>query len=167
MIIMKNRLVFGFIRKLIGGVLKFIYKLIALLNLQLPLLVFLIGLILYVTGAIEDGGATSSIFYLALALSIAIAVISTTKRVLGLGKKVSKGKGVQIVNGDAQKQEIEETQENSDDNTEGNKFTGGGVPRYFKVKNHADYYMAEYPDRYELYKMSNGNMIKVRTDLKH
>ncbi len=169
MILMRNRLVFGFIKKTIGEIFKLLYKLIALFNLQFTLLVLLIGLILYLTGVIEEGNTVMTIFYFTLAISVAVAVIATVKKVLGLGKNVSRSKGVQLVK-EAPKDNADIAMDNQSDNEEIKEemtSPNDDTPKYYRVKQHAGYIMAEYPDKYELYKVSSGKMIKVRTDLKH
>lgn len=169
MILMRNRLVFGFIKKTIGGIFKLLYKLIALFNLQFTLLVLLVGLILYLTGVMKEGDTVMTIFYFTLAISVAIAVIATVKKVLGLGKNVSKSKGVQIVKEEKKNNaDVEMDDQNANEGIEEEMSSpNDDTPKYYRVKQHAGYIMAEYPDRYELYKVSRGLMIKVRTDLKH
>ena len=40
-------------------------------------------------------------------------------------------------------------------------------PKYYKVAQNPNYIMAEYPDRYELFKKTANGLVKVRTDLKN
>jgi len=160
----KSRLLFGVIGKTIGWIFKIIYKALAFLNLQLTLLVLLVGGVLYLTGVIEEGNAMSTVFLFALAISIVVAIISTTNKLLGGGKKVGKSKGAQIIS-EQSNAPVKVSQE-QEENTEQVEIKTSVVPKYFKVKQHPNYLMAEYPDRYELYKVAGGKMIKVRTDLK-
>lgn len=39
-------------------------------------------------------------------------------------------------------------------------------PRYYKVKNKPSYVMAEYSDKYVLYKINEGRLEEVRRDVK-
>ena len=40
------------------------------------------------------------------------------------------------------------------------------TPTYYRVKQNSEYVMAEYKDRYELYRIIDGQMKKIRTDYK-
>lgn len=40
------------------------------------------------------------------------------------------------------------------------------VPRYFRVKQNPSFIMAEYSNRYELFRVENGQLVKIRTDYK-
>ena len=82
----KSRLLFGVIGKTIGWIFKIIYKALAFLHLQFTWLVLLVGGVLYLTGVIEEGNAMSTVFLFALAISIVVAIISTTNKLLGGGK---------------------------------------------------------------------------------
>ena len=39
-------------------------------------------------------------------------------------------------------------------------------PKYYRVKQNPEYLMAEYADRYELYRITPNGLVKVRTDYK-
>ncbi len=174
MIFVRNRLIFGFIRKIITGALKFVYKIISAFNLQLTLLVLLIGFVVYLVGGFENGGVALVIFVIALAFSIFVAVFGTVKRLLGFGKKEKKGKRAQLVGVKEQKvveQEQTEYQATPSQSAYATPVQTSFAPRverpvYYRVEQNPEYIMAEYSDRYELYKLSGGQMIKVRTDFK-
>ena len=85
------------------------------------------------------------------------AIVGTVKRLLGLDKKVKKSKGAQIVN---KKSDVKDDDANDYDQPRKEK------PTYFRVKQSPDYVMAEYSDRYELYKKSEVGLKHVRTDYK-
>ncbi len=159
MIPFRNRLIFGLIKKIIVGIFKIIYKVLSFLNLQITLLVLLLGGLAFLTGNMEKGSTMMTVFTFALAISLALAVILTMRRLLGVGKKVTKKKGVQIVEQPSEEKEQESSPVQTVTPTP-------EKPKYFRVKQNHNYIMAEYPDRYELYKVSGGEMIKVRTDLK-
>lgn len=163
MIFVRNRLILGAIKKIIMWVLKALYKIIALLNLQLPLLVALIGVVLYLVGVFDQGGAPLAVFGICMVLSVVIAVFGLIKKLLGLGGKVKKGKGMQIVNDNVQPQPIVYAQPTQ---YQAPQPEQNGSPKYYRVKQNPNYVMAEFPDRYELYRLSGGEMIKVRTDYK-
>lgn len=163
MILYKNRLIFGLIKRLFVAVFTIVYKILALFNLQLPLLVALIGVVLYFTGVFEQNLAILIVFYILVIISIAYAILTTIKKLLGVDKKVKRSKGAQIISTDAKEEEEEkETEEKVEEKTRGKVEK----PTYFKVKNHPDYVMAEYSDRYELFRKTDDGLKKVRTDYK-
>lgn len=53
----------------------------------------------------------------------------------------------------------------STNNYQQNSQNGEEAPKYFKVKN-SNCYMAEFVDRYELYKSTPSGLVKIRTDYK-
>ena len=163
-------------KKIIVGFFSVIYKVLSLFNLQFTLLVALVGVVLYFTGTLSNGGAVAIIFYVALIASIIYAIVASIRKLLGLGKKVKRSKGMQIVEG---------SKENQDGtgvgtcNVGAQPLTSGQIvepqqvivqqvdkPRYYRVKQNPEYIMAEYSDRVELFKISGSKLIKVRTDYK-
>ena len=105
MIFFRNRLVFGIIKKIIFSLFSAVYKIISLLNLQVTLLVCLIGAVLYLTGVFENK-VYLVIFYFLVILSIIFSIYGTIKKLLGIGKKVDKKKNVQILDGDKEEKKI-------------------------------------------------------------
>ncbi len=97
MIIYKNRLVFGIIRKIITGVLKAVYGVISLFNLQATALVALIGIVLYATGILSANNTVLIVFCLALVFSVMFAVVTTVRKLLGISGDRKKRKGVEIM----------------------------------------------------------------------
>ncbi|MBQ8427100.1 MAG: hypothetical protein IJX16_05015 [Clostridia bacterium] len=168
MILFRNRLIFGLIWKTVKVFFTVIYSILSFFNLHFTLLVGLIGVVLYFTGALDNNRAVLIIFCIILILTIVYAVIASIKKLLGLDKKVKRSKGVQIV---------PETEENRRAPDSADKIQQDFVeeqvatvqvetPKYFRVKQNPSYLMAEYSDRYELYKIENGALKKVRTDYK-
>ena len=160
MILYKNRLIFGIIKNFFVTIFTILYKILAFFNLQLTLLIALIGGILYFTGVFEQNPAILIIFYVLLIISIGYAILATIKKLLGLDKKVKKSKGAQIISTDVkeEKEQVEEKQEEVVQKPD--------LPTYYKVKNQPDYVMAEYHDRYELFRKTEQGLKKVRTDYK-
>ena len=159
MILYKNRLIFGIIKNIFVTLFTIVYKIFALFNLQLTLLIALIGVILYFTGVFEQNTAILIVFYILLIISISYAILSTIKKLLGLDKKIKKSKGAQIIVAKTEEESSAETQqEKNQPKTE--------TPTYFRVKNHPDYVMAEYNDRYELFRKTEEGLKKIRTDYK-
>ena len=162
MILYKNRLIFGIIKKIIVVIFTVIYKILALINLQLTLLIALLGLILLFTGVFENNSAILIIYYVLLIISIVYAILATIKKLFGLDKKVKKSKGAQIVNTD----NTEEKTDNAQVTVEPTVVSKVETPTYFRVKNQPDYIMAEYSNRYELFKKTENGLKKIRTDYK-
>ncbi len=161
MILYKNRLIFGIIKNIFVTLFTIVYKIFALFNLQLTLLVALIGVILYFTGVFEQNTAILIVFYILLIISIFYAILSTIKKLLGLDKKIKKSKGAQIIDA-----KTEEEKESSTEIQQDKDQPKSETPTYFRVKNHPDYVMAEYNDRYELFRKTEAGLKKIRTDYK-
>ena len=162
MILYKNRLIFGIIKTIFGAVFGVLYKLIALLNLQLTLLLLLIGAVLFLTGVFEQGQTFLTLYQVLLVISAVYAVISIIKQLLGIEKKVKRSKGAQIIDSQVQTEKLEQpliaptyTQ-----------IEPQQKPVYYRVKQNPEYVMAEYGDRYELFRVTDGQMKKIRTDYK-
>ena len=162
MILYRSPLIFGFIRKIIKVFFTVLYKIFAFFNLQLTLLLSLIGLVLYITGIFEKNSIVLIIFYVLLVLSIVYAIMGTIKRLLGIEKRVKKSKGAQIVNEQIDKQESAQEEANQVKTEQVKKES----PTYYTVKQNNNYIMAEYSDRYELFKKTEQGLKKVRTDYK-
>ena len=165
MILYKNRLIFGIFKNLFVTLFTIIYKIFALFNLQLTLLFALVGVLLYFTGVFEQNPAILILFYVLLIISIAYAILATIKKMLGIDKKIKKSKGAQIISTDA-KEEKEETADSNANVVQEEKVVAPEKPTYFRVKNHPDYVMAEYSDRYELFKKTEDGLKRIRTDYK-
>ena len=170
MVFLRNRLVFGFIKNVIGTIFTVVLKIFQIFNLQFTLLLGLIGAILYITGTFEKSPVVLIIFQLLLILSILYAIVATIKKLLGLGKKKKRKEGAQIINQDntdrqeGQKEPIEIQNQTSTENVSVKNVEQ--KPIYYRVKNKPNYYMAEYSDRVELYKKTEKGLIKIRTDYK-
>ncbi len=122
----------------------------------------LLGLVLFFTGVFENNPALLIIFYVLIIISIVYAILATIKKLLGLDKKVKKSKGAQIVS----TEKAEEQTENTEVTIEPTVVSKVETPTYFKVKNQPDYIMAEYSNRYELFKKTENGLKKIRTDYK-
>lgn len=156
MILFRSRLIFGIIKKIFSSLFAAVYAIISMLNLQVTFLVFLIGIILYLTGTFENK-VYLVIFYFFVILSIVFSIYGTIKKLLGLGKKVSKKKNIQIM--DSEQEDKAQVEEVEQQNIEKKTY-----PKYYKVRQRENAVMAEYEDRYELYEKKNGVWIKIRTD---
>lgn len=163
MILYKSPLIFGVIKRVIGVVFTVIYKIFAFFNLQFTLLLALIGAVLYLTGVFNSNKVVLIIFYLFLVLSIIYAISGTIKRLLGIENRVKKSKGAQIIN---QEQHQENMQPQSEQAQNTIEQVEKESPTYYTVKQNNNYVMAEYSDRYELYKKTENGLKKVRTDYK-
>ena len=157
------------IRALIKGIFKFVYKILSLFNLQPALAVILIGVLLYFTGVVDKYYAVKFVLEIALVLSAIYAISATLNKMLGGGKSVKKDKksrGAQIVSQD-KNQPPQKTESVDQKETETITEKKTDSPIYYKVKNKPGYIMAEYVDRYELYRITDGGLEKIRTDYKN
>lgn len=167
-------LVFGLIKKLLVLIFKFLYIFIKFLNLQFACVVALVGLVLFLTGAIPSSSLATTLFYVFLVLSLFVAIISTVKNLLfprAKKEKTNRG-GVQIVETETEDDGIDNAP-SSENNETANEppnvnsvQTKSNYPVYFAVKQNPNYVMAEYEDRYELFEKSNRGLVKIRTDYK-
>ena len=159
----KSRLFFGIFKMMFGAIFGVLYKLIAFFNLQYTALSLLIGLVLFVTGVFEKNPTIELVFQLIVILSVVYAIVSTIKKLLRIDKKVKKSKGAQI-------QPLpEEPPKQANQTSQANQVEESSLtapPKYYRIKGNQDYVMAEYSDKYELYKISDGKLVKVRTDYK-
>ena len=163
MLPIRNRLIFGMIKKIILTLLKSVYSIINFFNLQLALLVFLVGLVFYFTGATSNP-TIKLIFDGAFILSVVLAIFLTIKRLLGIGKEPKKSKGVQVVNIE---QPVPQEAPAQVESAQINNFTAPeDRPTYYRVKGNSNCVMAEYPDRYELFLITPNGLKKIRTDYK-
>lgn len=172
MILFKNRLILGLVWKTIKVFFTVIYSVLNFFNLHYTLLLGLIGMVLYFTGTLDKNRAVLIVYALLLVVSLVYAVIASVKKLLGLDKKVKRSKGVQIVGKVDTPQPnvaVEPTVQNTN-----SPYTEqyqpqpapSEVPRYFRVRQNPSYVMAEYSNKFELYKVQNGQLVKVRTDYK-
>ncbi len=186
MLIFRNRLIFGLIRKTVTALFRAVYSVIAFLNLQTALLVAVIGAILFLTGVL-DNPTILLIFRILLILSIVLAIVKCVKKLLGLeNKKHTRGGGAQVIktsqmenlnnsaviqpqNQNAYQysaQNVNADNSHLNGQTYSQLIKSSNLPKYFRVKQNPNYVMAEYEDRYELYKLSEKGMERVRTDYK-
>ena len=75
------------IKNAIVAILKGIYSLLSLLNLQFTAIVALIGVVLHFTGVMDKGGAVLLIYCVVFIASIVLAVLLTFKKIFNIEKK--------------------------------------------------------------------------------
>ena len=157
-------LIYKTIKGIVGGILKAIYMVLSLFNLQITLLILTIGAVMFLCGVFETDKTALLIFNLLLILSIIYAIFSTVKKLLN-PNGTKKSKGMQIVNreGENEIKPIEPPQEIKETEMKLKKT----YPKYFTVAQNKNYVYAEYEDRYVLYKKENGKYHYVRTDFKN
>lgn len=171
MILYKNRLFFGIIKNVIGAVFGVLYKLLAAFNLQFTLLLLLLGAVLFLTGSFENNKLFLTIYQVVLVLSAVHAIIKTIKRLLGIEKKVKRSKGAQILERTANESQesekaVDQSAQSSVGESQPSTTQASEKPVYFRVRQNPEYVMAEYSNRYELFRIIDGQMKKIRTDYK-
>ena len=171
------------IKKIFG----FIYKILSFINLQPALFIVFIGLILFLTGVFSAVPVILLIFHVALIISFIYAIIATIKALFGIKdedkkekdkdkdkdktkNKKNKNSSVQIVEPtvDGANQQGQESSTNAHMSNGANNIQNGldEQPKYYRVKQNPNLIMAEYSNRYELFKVENQKLIKIRTDYK-
>lgn len=166
MLLIRNRLIFGMIKRIISTLFKAIYSVISIFNLQLALLVLVVGLVVYLTGAMNNP-TVKLIFDGAFILSVVFAILLTIKKLLGIGKSPKKSKGVQVVNTEQTVQQAQPVQPVLATPIIQSQTVAPETPVYYRVKGNDNYVMAEYSDKYELFLITDGGLKKVRTDFKN
>lgn len=166
MLPIRNRLIFGMIKRIISTLFKAIYSVISIFNLQLALLVLVVGLVVYLTGAMNNP-TVKLIFDGAFILSVVFAILLTIKKLLGIGKSPKKSKGVQVVNTEQTVQQVQPVQPVVATPIIESQTVVPETPVYYRVKGNDNYVMAEYSDKYELFLITDGGLKKVRTDFKN
>jgi predicted membrane protein len=156
------------IKKIITTVLLAVYKVLALFNLQPAIFILISGLIVFLTGSFVTYPVLKTVFLIAIAFSVLYAVLMTVCKVFGLDQKKNNSK-IQIVN-EKTKEEQPKAQPTTSQSKE--PITPSVVPTkiaypiYSRVNNHPNLIMAEFEDRFELYKKENGKLIRLRQDYK-
>ena len=175
-------MILGWIRKIISTVLKAVYKILSVFNLQFALLVMAVGVVLYFCGVFENGGFPLLIFCLSFMCSVLVAVFLTARKILGIAPKKEKKSHVQILNQPTTEQPVQTVQQPQQvvqpvqqtvaqpvQPPVGNVYNETQTaeqPRYFRVKQNPNYLMAEYSNKYELYLITPNGLKLVRTDYK-
>lgn len=181
-------MIIGLIKKIISSVLKAVYKILSVFNLQFALLVMAVGVVLYFCGVFENGGFALLVFCLSFMCSVLAAVFLTARKILGVAPKKEKKTPVQILNQPVQ-QEVQSSQvqqpivqpqqvvqpfvqqpvQTTQSTQEYSTPCVNPVPeqpKYFRVKQNPNYVMAEYSNKYELYLITPNGLKLVRTDYK-
>ena len=181
-------MIIGLIKKIISSVLKAVYKILSVFNLQFALLVMAVGVVLYFCGVFENGGFALLVFCLSFMCSVLAAVFLTARKILGVAPKKEKKTPVQILNQPVQ-QEVQSSQvqqpivqpqqvvqpfvqqpvQTTQPTQEYSTPYVNPVPeqpKYFRVKQNPNYVMAEYSNKYELYLITPNGLKLVRTDYK-
>ncbi len=179
MIFVKNRLIFGIIKGVVTLVFKVVYGIIRLFCLQLPVLVGIVGLVLFVAGAFKENSQVLTIFYAAMGGSIFISLIMLLRKIFKKSK-VDRKKNVQIMTeqGESTETTVEEqptpvqtpqqtvAQAVSQTTQPTTANEREDYPKYYAVRQNRNYVMAEYEDRYILYHRTKDGLKEVRTDYK-
>lgn len=166
MILYKNRLVFGMIRRIIKTVFSVAYKVIKAFNLHFTLFVLLLGIVLAVLGVIAKEGAGLYVYLVVLALTVVYAVVKNIKNVFGIKPQKGKIKIVKVDDKTFQETQPQEQQSNLQQFHEQLVQSYVETPKYYAVKNNPNYVYAEYSDRYELFLKTSNGLKKVRVDYK-
>lgn len=162
----KSRSVFGGIKKVLKFIFEAVYKVLSFLNLQFTLLVLLSGLILYVSGLFTKYPTAKFWFLIAVVLSVVLGLMLTARKVFKLDKKTKKEKKSVVPT--ESEESAHPVQANETQSVEDESVVKGYAdkPRFYNVAQNPNFVMAEYPDRYELFKKTEKGLVKVRTDYK-
>lgn len=116
----------------------------------------LLGIIFYYTGLFSSNKEITVGYVTVCVIYLLFLIIKGYKKITKAYKKDKKSNSVQIISEQSQTETEEIKKE-----TPIVKY-----PVFYKVKQNHDYVMAEYQDRYELYKKTSNGLTRVRTDYK-
>lgn len=168
MLLVKSRSIFGGLKKAVKVIFEVIYKVLSFFNLQFTLFVGFLGLILYITGLFHKYPQTRVWFLVAIIASVLLGLFLFIRKLFKKSKKLedkAERGNVQTVRVKSENAEIPETKEEIEKPEP--TVIQNDQPKYYKVAQNPNYIMAEYPDRYELFKKTANGLVKVRTDLKN
>lgn len=155
------------IKQIIGGILKAIYSLLCVFNLQFALLVALIGIVFRFTGLFDKHNSLLIVFFVAFIFALFLAFCLTMRKLLGIGKNKEKDRKIKIIKAEPEKEQPYQQQGVKPTNIDKPKEEQvSSSPIYYRVKQNPNYLMAEFEDRYELYLQSSNGLQKIRTDYK-
>ena len=163
MLTVKSRSIFGGLKKAVKIIFEAVYKVLSFFNLQFALLVGFAGLILYVTGLFHNNPQLKVWFLVVLIGSVILGLFLFVRKLFNANKKLDEKAergSVQTVRVEPEKEEQVPTQTET-------PVIQNDKPKYYKVAQNPNFIMAEYTDRYELYKKTPNGLVKVRTDLKN
>lgn len=168
MLLIKNRSILGGLKKAVKVIFEAVYKVLSFFNLQFTLLVGFVGLILYVTGLFHKYPQIRVWFLVAVVASVFLGLFlfirKLFKKTKKLEDKADRG-NVQTVRVESEQAETPKPKEEMEQTTP--TVIQNEKPKYYNVAQNPNFIMAEYPDRYELYKKTPNGLVKVRTDLKN
>ncbi len=167
--------IFKAIFAVIIGVIKLVYGVLKALHLQWAFLVALIGGLLYITGVMQENNSLQIIMFIAFGLTLALSFIliivadSKTKKAK---KKKKEEKSKKRKKSEDTLGEVDLTKPHTEQVTTQQIVEPSQPvilpekPKYFAVKQNPNYVMAEFSDRFELYKKTKAGLERVRTDYK-
>lgn len=161
---------FGVFKNFFKIVANLLYYIISFLHLTPLILVAVFGLLVELSSsAISTNSIFAGIFKLLIALSIVYAVLRTASAILGIGnKKRHKKSTAEIIKPKKREKQVEEKVETAYQQTQVVKqdTVKPVYPKYYRAKQNPNYVFTEYEDRYELFKLTDGKYVYVRTDYK-
>lgn len=161
---------------IIVAVVKLVYGILRAFNLQWAFLIALIGGILYLTGSMQANQSLEIIIFVLFGLSVVSAFILAGKKITKKDKKDKKNKDKSKNTDEGGVADVGQPQQNSPQVATVQQSYSAPVvetpiiipeqPKYYSVKQNPNYVMAEFSDRYELYKKTPHGLAKIRTDYK-
>ena len=163
---------FGVFKNFFKIIANLLYYIISFLHLTPLILLAVFGLLIELSSsAISNNTIFAGIFKLLFALSIVYAVLRTASAIFGIGnQKRHKKSTAEIIKPKKREKKVEEevelvssqqTQEVKQQETVKSVY-----PKYYRAKQNSNYVFTEYEDRYELFKLTDGKYVYVRTDYK-
>ncbi|MBQ0099531.1 MAG: OadG family protein [Firmicutes bacterium] len=173
MFFFRHRIAFGAIIALVVGAVKvaldIVYKVLKLLKIQFLAAVLFVGAILFIFKVIPENTKVLITLIVFVALGFLYFIFGNMHRINKFFSKFqreSKKSEKEENSKEELKEEVITKQEEQNIENNREETIKQDYPKYYAVKEHKNYVMAEYQDRYVLYRRENGKLYKIRTDRK-
>lgn len=163
----------GLLEKVVARIVKGFFKFLGFLHLTPMFFVGIIGAILYFTGALENQ-TVMIVFNVVLGLSGVYAIVGIIVGLTRKGKEKGKKKrgNVDVVESGKAEESVNQNEQTAPPVAPMQPYTtpvensvSSGV-KYYEVRQNPSLVMAEYPDRYVLFRKTANGLVKIRTDYK-
>ena len=159
MILIKSRVIVHAVFALVGAIVKTVYKILKVFHVRFLALMTLLGVIFYYTEVFTNYKKITVCYVIVLVVYFLSLTLKGYRKITKSKKKNTQNGSVKIVS---------QTQEQEEQSIAVESAIKEEVkyPKYYSVKQNANYVMAEFSDRYELYKKTSTGLSRVRIDYK-
>ncbi len=184
MFFFRNRIAFSALLTIVIGAIKValdvVYKVLKVLKLQFLVGVLFVGAVLFIFNVIPENTSVFIIFIAFAVLGLFVFIFGNLHRVTKVINKIEKERAKNDEEKEKEKNIENLIERKFDELKDGSKeepkreeiyqqpaeIKKEKFPKYFSVKGQKNFVMAEYEDRFVLYRRENGKLYKVRVDSK-